>query len=144
VDYDDLEALRRGAPAWRLLCAEHAPLLLTFLGSVFVDENAKRLEELHRQRAEIDREIAKGEQGQQGELTFLDPAGIRDRYQQFAATARELLGDFREVAEGRPTGIQTRSEGPRPSWSGLQASKSGFVPAAVLTARRPWWLPPAR
>lgn len=201
MDYDDVEVLRHSEPAWRLLCAEHAPLLLAFLGRVFVDENireisaseltdrlddelyalnerlgagtfprqardylddwsngergwlrkyyvadkdepqfdalpavekavsfvrslekrdfigtesrlntifellrqiayggeddpAKRLEELHRQRAEIDREIAKVEQG---ELSFLDPAGIRDRYQQFAATARELLGDFREV-----------------------------------------------
>ncbi len=200
MDYDDLETLRRSEPAWRLLCAEHAPLLLTFLGRVFIDDNvreisaseltdrlddelyalnerlgegkfprhakyylddwsnsdagwlrkyyvadkdepqfdalpavekavsfvrslekrefigtesrlntvfqllrqiayggeddpAKRLEELHRQRAEIDREIAKVEQG---ELSFLDPAGIRDRYQQFAATAGskgELLDD---------------------------------------------------
>ena len=30
---------------------------------------------------------------------MLDPSGVRDRYQQFAATARELLADFREVEE---------------------------------------------
>jgi hypothetical protein len=30
---------------------------------------------------------------------MLDPSGVRDRYQQFAATARELLADFRQVEE---------------------------------------------
>ncbi|MGL5867237.1 MAG: DUF3375 domain-containing protein [Dermatophilaceae bacterium] len=56
----------------------------------------RRLIELHRRRAEIDAEIASVEAGQ---LTLLAPAGVRDRYQQFTATARELLSDFREVEE---------------------------------------------
>ena len=30
---------------------------------------------------------------------MLDASGVRDRYQQFSATARELLADFREVEE---------------------------------------------
>lgn len=200
MDYDDIDALRRTDPAWRLLRAEHAPLLLSFLGQVFVDENvrgiaaselvdrlddelyalnerlgegtfprrakdyldewansesgwlrkyyadkdetqfdalpavekavtfvrslerrefigtesrlntafellrqiaygaeddpAKRLDELHRQRAAIDQEIAKVERG---ELDYLDTASVRDRFQQFSATARELLSDFRQV-----------------------------------------------
>src|SRR5262249_24290900 len=55
---------------------------------------AKRLAELHRQRAELDAEIDRVECG---ELTMLDPVGQRDRFQQFAAMARELLADFREV-----------------------------------------------
>lgn len=234
VDYDDLEALRRGEPAWRLLCAEHAPLLLSFLGRVFIDENvremsaselvdrlddelyalnerlgeaafprpaksylddwsssdagwlrkyyvagkdepqfdalpavekavsfvrslerrefigtesrlntifellrqiayggeddpAKRLEELYRQRAEVDREIAKVEQG---ELSFLDPAGIRDRYQQFASTARELLGDFREVeANFRDLDRQLRTQ--IAAWTGSK----GELLDDVLTNR---------
>lgn len=200
MDYDDIDALRRSDPAWRLLRAEHAPLLLSFLGRVFVDENvrgiaaselverlddelyalherlgedafprrakdyldewahtesgwlrkyyadqdeaqfdalpavekavtfvrslerrdfigtesrlntafellrqivygaeedpAKRLDELHRQREAIDQEIAKVERG---ELDYLDRAGVRDRFQQFSTTARELLSDFRQV-----------------------------------------------
>lgn len=55
-----------------------------------------RLTELLRRRAEIDNEIAAV---RAGNLVMLDHAGVRDRYQQFAATARELLSDFREIEE---------------------------------------------
>ena len=34
-----------------------------------------------------------------GELPLLAPASVRDRFQQFTTTARELLSDFREVEE---------------------------------------------
>jgi hypothetical protein len=201
VEYDELEMLRRNSPAWRLLRADNAALILSFLGRVFVDENvreistsdlssrlddelhalnerlgagtypkpakaylddwaspesswlrkyyppgddephfdalpavekavafvralrgrdfvgtesrlntlfdllrqmafgteddpAKRLAELQRQRAGLDAEIQRVEQG---DLSLLDTAGQRDRFQQFSATARELLADFREV-----------------------------------------------
>jgi hypothetical protein len=53
-----------------------------------------RLTELRRRRHELDREIA---EVQAGNVELLDATGQRDRYQQFAATARELLADFREV-----------------------------------------------
>ncbi len=56
----------------------------------------QRIAELRRQRQEIDDQIARI---QAGELDLLDGAAVRDRYQQFAATARELLADFREVEE---------------------------------------------
>ena len=55
-----------------------------------------RLAELRRQRASIDEQIAHVEAG---EMPMLDEAAVRDRYQQFAGTARELLADFREVEE---------------------------------------------
>ena len=55
-----------------------------------------RLAELRRQRDAIDAEIAVVEAG---EVMVMDETGVRDRYQQFAATARELLSDFREVEE---------------------------------------------
>jgi hypothetical protein len=55
-----------------------------------------RLAELHRRREQIDREIA---QVEAGEIPVLDATALRDRYQQFASTARELLSDFREVEE---------------------------------------------
>jgi hypothetical protein len=53
-----------------------------------------RLAELRRRRDEIDEEIARAAGG---EVEVLDVSALRDRYQQFAATARELLSDFREV-----------------------------------------------
>lgn len=56
----------------------------------------RRLVELQRRRDEIDAEIAAVQTGQ---LPMLGAAGVRDRYQQFATTARELLADFREVEE---------------------------------------------
>ena len=56
----------------------------------------ERLAELHRQRDAIDEQIARIEAG---EISMLDETAVRDRYQQFAGTARELLADFREVEE---------------------------------------------
>lgn len=55
-----------------------------------------RLLELHKQRAELDQEIALVSQGQ---LSLLDDTAVRDRFQQFMGLARELLGDFREVEQ---------------------------------------------
>jgi hypothetical protein len=56
----------------------------------------RRLADLKRRRDQIDAEIATVEAGR---LSLLEPAGVRDRYQQFTTTARELLADFREVEE---------------------------------------------
>lgn len=53
-----------------------------------------RIAELRRRRADLDREIVAAEAG---DVALLDVTGQRDRYQQFATTARELLADFREV-----------------------------------------------
>jgi hypothetical protein len=199
--YEEIAALRAGSPAWRLLRADNAPLVLSFLGRVFVDDNVRdvsasqligwlddelfalnerigegtypksakaylddwatpeagwlrkfyspgsdephydatpaveravawvrqlrarsfvgtesrlnivfellrqlvfgseadagaRLDELHRKRREIDNEIAAVERGA---FAVLDSTARRDRYQQFAETARALLSDFREV-----------------------------------------------
>jgi hypothetical protein len=55
---------------------------------------AKRLEELHQRRDELDAEIARV---LAGDLPVLDDTGVKDRFQQFIQMARELLGDFREV-----------------------------------------------
>lgn len=55
-----------------------------------------RLADLRRRRDVIDREIA---QVEAGNVEVLDSTALRDRYQQFAGTARELLSDFREVEE---------------------------------------------
>ena len=55
-----------------------------------------RITELRRQQQTIEAEIARIEAG---DLSILDSAGVRDRYQLFATTARELLSDFRQVEE---------------------------------------------
>jgi hypothetical protein len=55
-----------------------------------------RIDELRRQRDLIDDQISRATVG---DIAMLDPAGVRDRYQQFSATARELLSDFREVED---------------------------------------------
>ncbi|MDD2760361.1 MAG: DUF3375 domain-containing protein [Methylomonas sp.] len=57
-------------------------------------EPATRITELRKRRADIDAEIARIEAG---DLTLLDDTALKDRFQQFTALARELLGDFREV-----------------------------------------------
>ncbi|MGO8882559.1 MAG: DUF3375 domain-containing protein [Streptosporangiaceae bacterium] len=203
MDFDEVDWLRKHSPAWRLLSADNAPLILSFFEEIFVTENIRsisaadlaarlddelyavneragdrtfpktarayledwtapqagwlrkyypegsdephfdatpavekalsfvralrprsfvgtesrlntifvllrqmvfgaetdpqvRLAELRRRRHELDEQIARVEDGA---LDLLDPSAQRDRYQQFAMTARELLSDFREVEE---------------------------------------------
>lgn len=203
MNHDDVEALRRDNAAWRLLRADSAPLVLSFLGRVFVEQNVRvigeaelvsllddtlyelnsghvppryprapkayldawsapeagwlrkyytpgsdepqydatpsvekavgwvaalrgrsfvgtesrlntvfellrqlahgtesdpdvRLADLEARRAALDAEIA---QVRQGIVPVLDAGAQRDRYQQFAAMAAELLSDFREVED---------------------------------------------
>ena len=43
LDYGNLEALRQNHPAWRLLCAKHAPLVAAFLHRVFIRPNVRIL-----------------------------------------------------------------------------------------------------
>jgi Protein of unknown function (DUF3375) len=86
-----------------------------------------RLAELQRRRDEIDQEIATVEAGQ---LTLLSGAALRDRYQQFASTARELLSDFREVEEnfrGLDRAIRERIA----SWAGSK----GDLLAELVSSR---------
>lgn len=60
------------------------------------DDPTGRLADLRRRRAEIDAAIARIESG---DTAADDPVLQRDRYQQFARTAREMLADFRQVEE---------------------------------------------
>ncbi|WP_067547123.1 DUF3375 domain-containing protein [Nocardia crassostreae] len=201
MQFEHRESLRRHHAAWRLLRADNAPLVLSFLGTVFVDENVRtipagdlesrlddelyalnqrlgdgtfpkspaaylndwsapesgwlrkyyppdsdevhfdatpavekalawvkaleerafvgtesrlntvfellrqmafgaetdpqvRLVELRRRRDALDAEILAVTADR---FSLLDPVALRDRYQQFTSTARELLADFREV-----------------------------------------------
>ena len=55
-----------------------------------------RIRELKKRRAEIDTEIRRVSEG---DIPLLDETALKDRFQQLAATARELLSDFREVEQ---------------------------------------------
>ncbi len=55
-----------------------------------------RIAELEKRKSAIDDEISRIDSG---ELDFLDETALRDRFQQLAAIARELLTDFREVEQ---------------------------------------------
>jgi hypothetical protein len=43
LDYTTLDLLRQNHPAWRLLCANHAPLVASFLHRVFITPNERML-----------------------------------------------------------------------------------------------------
>ncbi|GEE03485.1 hypothetical protein nbrc107696_39310 [Gordonia spumicola] len=45
MQFDEIVAVRRANPAWRLLRADNAPLVLSFLGRVFVDDNVREISE---------------------------------------------------------------------------------------------------
>ncbi len=91
-------------------------LLRQIVQGVETDPQA-RLVDLHRRRAEIDAQIAEVEAGN---LVMLDGPALRDRYQQFSGTARELLGDFREVEENfRALDRQARVK--IATWDGVKA-----------------------
>ena len=57
---------------------------------------AERIRALEQRRDDLDAQI---ERYRAGEIPIMDDTGLRDRYQQFTATARALLSDFREVEE---------------------------------------------
>ncbi len=60
------------------------------------EDPERHLTDLRRRREDLDREIARAEQG---EVVRLDSVAQRDRFQQFSRMARELLADFRQVEE---------------------------------------------
>lgn len=43
MDIDEVESLRRNSAAWRLLRADHGPLLLSFLGKAFTEQNVRSI-----------------------------------------------------------------------------------------------------
>lgn len=55
-----------------------------------------RRADLERRRSLIDQEIARLERG---DVVVMDAAALKDRFQQMASTARELLADFRELEQ---------------------------------------------
>ena len=82
-----------------------------------------RIAELERRRAEIDAEIEAVRSGSAG---LLDETAVRDRYQMFASTARELLSDFREVEENF-RGLDRTAREKIAGWSGGKGELLGVL-----------------
>jgi hypothetical protein len=91
------------------------------------DDPQRRMADLRRRRAELDLEIARTERG---DVPLLDAVSQRDRYQQFARNARELLADFREVEENLRA-LDRRSREQIAGWAGSK----GDLLDDVLTSR---------
>ncbi|MET7423622.1 DUF3375 domain-containing protein [Dactylosporangium sp. NPDC005555] len=83
MDFDDVDALRRNHAAWKLLRAEHAPLILAFLGKVFVDENARSVPAVDL-AARLDDELS----------------GFNEREPRFPRPARAYLDDWAHADAG--------------------------------------------
>ncbi len=81
---------------------------------------AAKIEELRRQQRLLEEEIARIELG---EMIMLDQSGVRDRYQQFAVMARDLLADFRQVEEN----FRTLDRRLREKVAGWQGSKGDLL-----------------
>ncbi|WOC13614.1 DUF3375 domain-containing protein [Gordonia sp. MP11Mi] len=45
MQFDEIVAVRKSSAAWRLLRADNAPLVLSFLGRVFIDDNIREISE---------------------------------------------------------------------------------------------------
>lgn len=90
------------------------------------DDPAARLADLQRRRDAIDEEIARI---QAGGVAAADPVIQRDRYQQFARTARELLSDFREVEAN----FRTLDRDLRQKIAGWSGSKGELLDDVVAT-----------
>ncbi|QBE48882.1 DUF3375 domain-containing protein [Leucobacter triazinivorans] len=85
-----------------------------------------RIAELERRRAEIDAQI---EAVREGRSELLDETSVRDRYQLFSATARELLSDFREVEEN----FRSLDRSARERIAGWDGSKGALLDELVVS-----------
>lgn len=87
---------------------------------------AERVAELERRRDAIEKELA---DARDGRVAVLDDTALRERYQQFAATARELLGDFREVEDN----FRTLDRSAREKIAGWEGGKGALVEELVTS-----------
>jgi hypothetical protein len=107
MNFDDLDALRRANPAWRLLCADHAPLLLSIDRLRFV----RRPQEEAPARATTARWTAQNVRAftmlvRNGSAT---PGHVQDRdvpdfLMQLRVTVKELAQSDLEDVQKSPTG----------------------------------------
>ena len=85
LDYATLDLLRRNHPAWRLLCALHAPLVAGFLHRVFIVPNVRNLSQADLVEA-LEDEL----------FTLREQLGV----EAFPGTAQSYLNDWAENDKG--------------------------------------------
>ncbi|OIN92988.1 MAG: hypothetical protein AUJ20_05655 [Comamonadaceae bacterium CG1_02_60_18] len=90
LDYPTLDALRRQHPAWRLLLADHAPLIASFLQRTFVEPNVRVMAQSALVEALEDTLF--GLREQIGEQAF--PKGASEYLNDWAAPERGWLRKF--------------------------------------------------
>jgi hypothetical protein len=85
LNYDTLDVLRKEHPGWRLLCSEHAPLVVAFLHRTFIQPNVRTMPEPDLAEALED-----------------DLFGLRERLgaAAFPRSAREYLNDWASPEKG--------------------------------------------
>lgn len=85
MDYETLDLLRGRHPAWRLLCAQHAPLIASFLHRAFIAGNVRYITQADLTEALEDYLFA-----------------LRERYGQdsFKSSAISYLNDWAENDKG--------------------------------------------
>ena len=86
LSFDEISWLRTNSPAWRLLSADNAPLVLSFLNQVFVTENVRSIS-----AAELASKL-------DDELYELNEAGGPDVPQDREGISRRLGGAWRGLA----------------------------------------------
>lgn len=94
-------------------------LLRSIVHGTDVDPDS-RIAQLERRRDAIEAELV---DAREGRFEVLDETAVRDRYQQFASTARELLSDFREVEEN----FRTLDRSAREKIAGWEGGKGALL-----------------
>jgi len=98
MDYPTLELLSQQHPAWQLLRADHAPLVISFLEHAFITPNVRTLPEADLVEALEDQLYAVREQ--KGERAF--PRGARDYLNAWARSDRGWLRKFYPAGSDEP------------------------------------------
>jgi hypothetical protein len=141
VGFDEISWLRANSPAWRLLRAENAPLVLSFLDQVFVAENIRSISVTELANRLDDELYALNER--LGERTFPKPA--KAYLDDWAAPEAGWLRKYYPEGSDEPhfdttpavekalawvRGLQARS------FVGTESPEHGVPPAAADGVRR--------
>ncbi len=98
LDYITLRQLRQNHPAWRLLCSEHAPLVVSFLQRVFIAPNVRVISQPDLVEALEDELFTLNER--LGEKTF--PNSALDYLNDWAGVEKGWLRKFYDAGKDEP------------------------------------------
>jgi len=108
MDYETTETLRRTHPAWRLLGADHAPLIVAFLHRTFIATNARTLGQpelisrLEDFLFDLRQRQGRGERGEAGERAATFPRAAREYLDDWAADDKGWLRKYYVAESDEP------------------------------------------